>query len=245
MARLVDNEAHSGSYQWWSNRGDESDTTLTRAFDLTGLEQATLQAWLWYDIEEDYDYAYVEVSTDGGQTWHVLPGKYTTDYNPTGNSFGHAYTGKSGVEAGASEAPDAKPLWVLEEIDLTPHAGQRILLRFEYITDDAYNSPGFCVDDISIPELGYHYDAEDDDGWEALGFIRTDNTLPQRYLVQLIELGAETRVRWIELDEAQRGQLVIEGFGDEVERAVLVVSALAPKTTELAGYQYSITVSAE
>jgi immune inhibitor A len=240
VARLVDNEAHSGNYQWWSNRGDESDTTLTRAFDLTGLEQVTLQAWLWYDIEKDYDYAYIEVSTDGGQTWDVLPGKYTTDYNPTGNSFGHAYTGKSGVKADASEASDAKPQWVLEEIDLTPHAGQQILLRFEHVTDDAYNSPGFCVDDISIPELGYHHDAESDDGWIALGFIRTDNTLPQRYLVQLIEWGAETRVRRMELDEAQRGQLVVESLGKEVERAVLVVSALAPKTTELASYQYSI-----
>jgi immune inhibitor A len=239
--RLVDNEAHSGSYQWWSNRGDESNTTLTRAFDLTELEQATLQAWLWYDIEEDYDYAYTEVSTDGGQTWDVLPGKYTTDYNPTGNSFGHAYTGKSGVEAGASEASEAKPQWVLEEIDMTPYAGQQILLRFEYITDDAYNSPGFCVDDISIPELGYHHDIENDDGWVSLGFIRTDNILSQRYLVQLIELGAETRVRRIELDEAQRGRLVIESFGNEVERAVLVVSALAPKTTELASYQYAIS----
>jgi hypothetical protein len=75
----------------------------------------------------------------------------------------------------------------------------------------------------------------------ALGFIRTDNTLSQRYLVQLIELGAETRVRRIELDEAQRGKLVIEGFGREVERAILVASALAPKTTELASYQYSIS----
>ena len=240
VARLVDNEAHSGSYQWWSNRGDESDTTLTRAFDLTGLEQATLRAWLWYDIEKDYDYAYIEVSTDGGQTWDTLPGKYTTDYNPAGNNFGHAYTGKSGVEAGAAEASDAKPEWVLEEIDLTPYAGQQIMLRFEYITDDAYNSPGFCVDDISIPELGYHHDAEDDDGWVALGFIRTDNTLPQRYLVQLIELGAVTRLRRMVLDETQRGQLVIEGFGGEVERAVLVVSALAPRTTELASYQYSV-----
>jgi len=238
--RLVGNEAHSGSYQWWSNRGDESDTTLTRAFDLTGLEQATLQAWLWYDIEEDYDYAYVEVSADGGQTWDILSGKHTTDYNPSGNSFGQAYTGKSGVEAGASEASGATPQWVLEEMDLTPYAGQQILLRFEYVTDDAYNSPGFCVDDISIPELGYHYDAEDDDGWVALGFIRTDNTLPQRYLVQLVELGAETRVRRMDLDEDQKGQLAIEGFGDEVERAVLVVSALAPKTTEMAGYQYSV-----
>ena len=111
--------------------------------------------------------------------------------------------------------------------------------------DDAYNSPGFCADDISIPELGYHYDAEDDDGWVALGFIRTDNTLSQRYLVQLIELGAETRVRRMELDETQKGQLIIGGFGSQVERAVLVVSALAPKTTELADYQYSIAVSAE
>lgn len=238
--RLVDNEAHSGSYQWWSNRADESDTTLTHTFDLTGLQQARLQAWLWYDIEEDYDYAYIEVSTDGGQTWDVLPGKYTTDYNPSGNSFGQAYTGKSGLEADASETSDAKPQWVLEEMDLTPYAGQEMLLRFEYITDDAYNSPGFCVDDISIPELGYHYDAEEDDDWVALGFIRTDNTLPQRYLVQLIELGAETRVRRIELDEAQRGQWIIEDFGGEVERAVLVVSALAPKTTEMAGYQYSV-----
>jgi immune inhibitor A len=237
---LVDNEAHSGSYQWWSNRGDDSDTALTRAFDLTGLEQATLQAWLWYDIEEDYDYAYVEVSTDGGQTWDILRGKYTTDRNPTGNSFGHAYTGKSGLEAEASEDPDAKPQWVLEEMDLAPYAGQQILLRFEYVTDDAFNRPGFCVDDVSIPELGYHYDAEEGGGWEALGFIHTDNTLSQRYLVQIIELGAETRVQRIELDEAQRGQWVIEGFGDQVERAVLVVSALAPKTTELAAYQYSV-----
>jgi hypothetical protein len=238
--RLVNNEAHSGSYQWWSNRGDESDSTLTRAFDLTGLEQATLQAWLWYDIEDDYDYAYVEVSTDGGQTWDILPGKYTSDHNPSGQSFGHAYTGKSGVEADAPEDSETKPQWVLEEMDLTPYAGQQILLRFEYITDDAYNSPGFCVDDISVPELSYHYDAEKEDGWVALGFIRTDNTLPQRYLVQLIESGAETRVRRIELDEAQRGQWVIEDFGGEVEQAVLVVSALAPKTTELAGYQYSL-----
>ena len=53
-------------------------------------------------------------------------------------------------------------------------------------------------------------------------------------------MGEETGVRRIELDEAQRGQWVIEGFGGEVERAVLVVSALAPKTTEVAGYQYSV-----
>ena len=42
------------------------------------------------------------------------------------------------------------------------------------------------------------------------------------------------------LDENQRGRLAIEGFGDEVKRAVLVIAALAPVTTEPAHYSYSI-----
>lgn len=239
--KLVPNDPHSGKYFWWSNRGDSSDTTLTGAFDLTGLSQATLKVWLWYDIEEDWDYAYIEVSTDGGQTWDILKGQYTTDSNPNGNSFGHAYTGKSGS---ADEAPD----WVEEKIDLAPYVGREILLRFEYITDDAVNHAGLCVDDIAIPELGYFHDADtlaklstgSNEQWIAEGFIGTDNILPQRFLVQLIELGPDVKVRRMELDEAQTGRLVVEGLGREVERAVLMVSGLAPVTTELASYEYAI-----
>jgi len=44
----------------------------------------------------------------------------------------------------------------------------------------------------------------------------------------------------MELDEAQTGRLVVEHLGAGVEGAVLVVSALAPVTTELASYEYSI-----
>ncbi len=243
--KLIPNDPHSGKHLWWSNRGDNSNMTLTRAFDLTGLSQATLKAWLWYDIEKDWDYAYIEASTDGGQTWDILTGQYTTDSNPNGNSFGQAYTGQSQVAA------DESPGWVEEEIDLTPYVGQEILLRFEYITDGAVNRVGFCVDDIAIPELGYLYDAETDTSaelstggeWIAEGFIRTDNILPQRFLVQLIELGPEVSVRRMELDEAQTGRLVVEHLGKGVEGAVLVVSALAPVTTELASYEYSIELA--
>ncbi|HIC94134.1 MAG TPA: hypothetical protein EYP09_07780, partial [Anaerolineae bacterium] len=183
--------------------------------------------------------AYIEVSTDGGRTWDILPGRYTTDTNPTGNSFGHAYTGKSGVEGRDSETEE--PIWIKEEVDLTPYVGQEVLIRFEYITDDAVNHVGLCVDDIAIPELGYFYDVEEGEGgWVAEGFIRTDNVLPQRFLVQLIELDSEPRVRRMELDQRQEGRLVVRGLGEEVERAVLVVSGLAPVTTELASYEYSI-----
>nr|MBC8249692.1 immune inhibitor A [Anaerolineales bacterium] len=243
--KLIPNDPHSGKYLWWSNRGDNSNMTLTRAFDLTGLSQATLKAWLWYDIEEDWDYAYIEVSTDGGQTWDILKGQYTTDSNPNGNSFGQAYTGQSQVAA------DEPPDWVEEKIDLTPYVGQEILLRFEYITDGAVNRVGFCVDDIAIPELGYSDDADTstelstggDEQWIAEGFIRTNNILPQRFLVQLVVLGPDVRVQRMELDEAQTGRLVIEDLGEGVQRAVLVVSGLAPVTTELASYEYSIELA--
>lgn len=110
-----------------------------------------------------------------------------------------------------------------EMIDLSAYAGHEVLIRFEYITDDAVNRAGFCVDDISIPELSYAHDVESgDDGWDGEGFVRTDNILPQRFIVQLIELGSETRVRRMALDELQQGRLELHGLGSTVERAVLI-----------------------
>jgi immune inhibitor A len=232
--QLLENEPHSGVYEWWSNRADVSDMTLTREFDLTGLDSASLVFWTWYDIEDDYDYAYVEISTDGGQNWDALQGRYTTDTNPYGNSLGHAYTGTSG----GGERPE----WVREEIDLLPYVGRKAMLRFEYVTDDMYNAPGFCVDDISIPELGYEYDAEVDGGWQPQGFVRSTNVVPQDWLVQVITLGAETEIHEVPIDEARQGRIVVQGMGTDLRRAILVISALARSTTEMATYQYRVSV---
>ena len=54
---------------WWGNSGDSINSTLTRGVDLTGLDLATLRYQVWYNLEENWDYAYVEVSADGGLTW--------------------------------------------------------------------------------------------------------------------------------------------------------------------------------
>ena len=61
-----------GGRCWWSNRGDSISSTLTRALDLSGVDRATLEYRVWFDVEEDWDYGYLEVSTDGGDTWDVL-----------------------------------------------------------------------------------------------------------------------------------------------------------------------------
>jgi hypothetical protein len=231
---LVGNQVHSGQYQWWSNRGDDGDATLTRAFDLSELEQATLQAWMWYDLEEDYDYAYVEVSTDGGETWDILSNGHSTHTNPSGNSYGPAFTGISGGQD--------EPRWVQETFDLSPYAGRQVLVRFEVITDEALNRPGLAVDDIAIPELGYSHDVESgDDGWQAEGWLRLGDRVPQAFLVQLITLGPETRVRRMVLDGQMRGRMTLLRLGQEIDEAVLIVSAVAPATTEVTAYSYQIT----
>jgi len=229
---LMDTSAHSGDYVWWSNRGDDSDMYLTRAFDLSEVSDATLEFWTWYDIEEDWDYAYVEISTDGGQTWEILTTPSGTGTNPNGNSFGWAYTGRSG---GGERAE-----WIQERVDLSAYTGQEVLIRFEYITDDAVNRPGFVLDDIAIPEIGYFGDfEEDEDGWEPAGFIRHANVLPQHWLVQLILFGPETTVQRLELNEDRTGEWVIP-LDSTTDRAVITISGLAPVTTEMASYHYEI-----
>jgi len=233
---LTPNQAHSGRYQWWSNRGDNSDMTLTRAFDLRGLRSATLETWLWYDIERGWDYAYIEASTDGGANWQILTGQRTTMGNPSGGSYGPGYTGVSGSVEGAPGSAE----WVHEHVDLSPVAGRRVLIRFEYLTDDAVNRAGLCIDDISIPELGYAYNAElGDDGWEAQGFVRCDNILPQRYIVQVMRLGDQVTVERVPLGPDQSGTLTLPAFAG-TQRAVLVVSAVTPGSAAVANYRYEV-----
>jgi hypothetical protein len=228
---VVPAEPHSGRYAFWSNRGDKSDMTLTREFDLSGLTSATLTYWTWFNIEEDYDYAYVEVSTNGGETWTILEAPGATDYNPTGNNFGWGFTANSGG--------GGNPEWTQIEADLSDYAGQTILVRFEYITDDALNLNGMLIDDIAIPELDYISDFEEDDGgWEGEGFVRIDNFLPQRFVVQAIIYDNETRVERLPLTEANTGAFTVEL--DSGEKVVLVVSGITPFTTELASYEFEV-----
>ena len=219
----------SGLSCWWSNRGDSIDSTLTREFDLSDLSSATFEFWTWFEIEEDWDHAYVEVSTDGGLTWTIMEGRHTTLDNPVGNSFGHGFTGGSGG-------------WVSEAMDLTPFVGGRVALRFEYITDDAVYLDGFVIDDVAIQELGFFDDAEGDRGWQAAGFVRTANKLPQDYLVQVIEESVDGKrfVRRVSLDDEKNGRTLLEGFGTSLEHAVVVVSPVTRGTHQAAHYTLKI-----
>jgi len=235
QVKVVDNNAHSGSYQWYSHRGDDSNSRLTHAFDLSGVDSATLNYWTWYDIEADWDYGYVEISTDGGKTWKILPAPHSSTDNPSGNAYGPGYTGPSGED---------EPTWLQESIDISDYAGQEVLIRFEYVTDDAVNRSGWTIDDISIPEIGFFDDVEGGlNDWTAEGFVRIDNVLPQRFLVQVLEIGDEITVRPVDLDQANHGTITISGLGKTLDQAVLIVSGVTPITSQSASYEYGLSAA--
>ncbi|MDO8616831.1 MAG: immune inhibitor A [Dehalococcoidia bacterium] len=207
---------------WWSDRGDGIDTRLTREFDLTGVSRATLRFSAWWDIERGWDYAYVAASADGGKTWQALPGEHTTAYDPVEAAYGRGYTGHS-------------PGWVDEQVDLSAFAGQKVLLRFELVTDDATNLTGFAVDNIQVPELAYRDGAETDGGWQAEGFRRIEGPLRQQFIVQVIDDSGDTpQVRRIELDGDNRARIALTG------RATVVVAAVTEDTAEPAAYAWSL-----
>ncbi len=224
---LLPVEANSGQYAFWSNRGDESNMTLTREFDFTNVSgPIELTYSTWYDIEEDWDYLYVEVSEDG-ENWTMLRTPSGTDTDPTGNSYGWGYTGKTSG-------------WIEESVDLSAYAGKKVQIRFDYVTDAAVNGEGLLVDDIKIDAINYTADFEaDDGGWEARGFVRVNNTLPQTFRLALItERGGETTVQYIEVNADQTADIPLSL--EDGDTATLVVIGTTRFTRATATYSVEI-----
>lgn len=234
---VIGAQAHSGTGIYWSNRGDLADSTMTREFDLSGVRSATLECYIWFDIEQDFDHAYLEASTDGGASWDTLKGRYTTTNNPNGTNYGNAYTGKSGDKTGSVNG------WLRERIDLGNYAGKQVLLRAEYTTDDSYNAQGLAIDDISIPELGYTDDAEHDNGWQGDGFVRVDNMLPQSYYLAVVRFSAGgVDVQAIPIAANNIASFDVSGIGPggAYNRAVLIVAGTTTHNIQRAPYDLSV-----
>ncbi len=219
--------AHSGEYAFWSNKGDESDMTLSRQFDFSTVSgPLTFTYWTWFDLEKDYDFLYLLASEDG-QTWQILNTPSCQTYDPSGNSYGCGYNGLIAQ-------------YIQEKVDLSAFAGKKIWLRFELVTDEAVNSEGFLVDDVAVPEIGYSNDFEKDDGgWQANGFVRIQNRLPQTYRLALITYSAwQTSVQTLTFDANQSLNLPIT-LNDPQDEVVLVVSGTTRYTRQPAAYRFN------
>ncbi|MGW9114776.1 immune inhibitor A domain-containing protein [Microbacterium sp. NPDC055683] len=152
--------AASGTKYFFSGSGDGLDTTVTSPV-FTVPADGALTAQVSYDIEAEWDYAYAEITTDGGATWTALATDHSTTDDPNGANLGNGITG----------ATDG---WAPLSADLSTYAGTDAQIRFRYVTDGAVSNPGFQVDDIAVGDA-LATDVEDDGaGWTLDGFVLID-----------------------------------------------------------------------
>ncbi len=151
----------SGTKQFFSGSGDDLANSQTTDVDLTGKTGGLLTAKVRYSIEEDYDYAYVQASTDGGDNWTSLDGTIN------GAPIGVDTSGRPAID-GEQET------WADLNVPLGAYDGQAIKLRLYYKTDGGLALPGLYADDIKV-SAGAETLLEDgaEDGgtaWELDGF---------------------------------------------------------------------------
>ncbi|MBK9925551.1 MAG: immune inhibitor A [Anaerolineales bacterium] len=153
-------DPYSGDFFYFSGSGNDLVNSMSRSVTLPA-DAASFSAKVRYDIELDWDYAYLTVNGTPVNT------NLSTSDDPNGQNFGEGITGASAD-------------WVDLTADLTAFAGQTVDIGFLYWTDSAVANPGIFVDDISISGQPLD-DAETDAGWTYVGFIRTGSTVTQSF----------------------------------------------------------------
>ncbi|MFI9360562.1 immune inhibitor A domain-containing protein [Kitasatospora sp. NPDC053057] len=165
------NKPFGGNSEWWSGSADNLNVTLTRDIDLTGKTKAVINAKAWYELEQDFDYAFGEVSTDGGKTWTVVDGTWNGAALPKENGR----PALSGLTAA----------WGDLSFNLDAYAGKKIQFRYRNTTDGGLHYRGFAVDNVSVVADGATVFSDDvengDNGWTAAGFTRFGGSYTKDY----------------------------------------------------------------
>ena len=166
----------SGEYAYFSTSGNDLNTSMVTTLDLTAASSSKLTFKTWYDIEEDWDYASIQVKEVGTEEWLPIAGNITTTDDPNDQNPGYGITGTSGG-------------WVGAEFDLTAFAGKEVELMFNYWTDAYEAQGGFYVDDIEVivdNEVILSDDAEGTSKFTFKGFEKSTGTVytPHYYLVE-------------------------------------------------------------
>ncbi|MDQ0417014.1 immune inhibitor A [Croceifilum oryzae] len=151
-----------GKLAYFSTKGDSLNTKMTSPeIDLTNATESKLSFDSWRDIEQDYDYLYVNVYADGSPT----PVNIKT------------YTGTNGK-------------WENEQLDLKDFVGKKIKVEFNYVTDVGLALEGFVVDNILVTADGknvFQDNVEDKPSFTMQGFKTFDGAptpFPNYYLIE-------------------------------------------------------------
>jgi len=125
---------------WYSGASDLRDVSVVGTVDLSGMTEAILSFDTSYAIEEQWDFGFVQVSTDGGLTWTSLANDYTrSDIVLEGHpDIAANLPGFTGFGSGNMK------------FDLSAYVGSEVMLSFRYMTDWGTTEQGWFVDNIAV-----------------------------------------------------------------------------------------------
>ncbi|KYK20182.1 hypothetical protein AYK24_04085 [Thermoplasmatales archaeon SG8-52-4] len=116
---LSTSKYHSSSHSYKSGEGNNQVHSMATVDPIPITSGMNLDFWCWYDIEFDYDKAFVEVSLNS-RSFDLID-------TFTGSSSG----------------------WEHKQYPLDDYANKSIFIRFRYTTDDYTLEEGIYIDDIS------------------------------------------------------------------------------------------------
>lgn len=154
--------AHSLPYEWYSGLGNGLERTLQYTLTVPA-GASTLTFWTWYDIEQDWDYGYVEVLDES--EWTPLTQVSSLPAGADNINGSSAYTGPGGLTGNSVG-------WQLAEYALDGRSGA-VTVRFRYMTDEAVNGQGWYVDDLGV-DGAVQNNVSSQTGWATNGWIFTN-----------------------------------------------------------------------
>jgi immune inhibitor A len=221
----------------WSGAGDLLDNWAI--FEATGGGALTFDTY--WDIEDYWDFGFVQVSTDGGHSWTSLENDYTTyDYDP--NAISTVVENLPGLTSWSCFVE--ADCWVNMSFDLSAYAGQDILIAFRYVTDWATAYEGWYIDNVYVDGTLIS------DGSDAGIFKDITEIFPVNndFTVTFVGIkekqkGNEYKVLTMKLDDVtEEGLFELNKILKWASKAVMLVTFDAPEGfTGYADYTYDFT----
>jgi hypothetical protein len=157
-----------------------------------------------WDLEEAYDFAYVEISTDGGRTYTPIAGDRTIP-----GPLGPGLTGSSGGVLRAG-------------YDLSSYAGKNVLLALRYVSDEAVSKGGWRIGKIMLGDTELS-DGSTLDGWKSSTEIRPTPISAEAWHVVLVGMSGK-RAAVVPIDQfaqlaGYRKVVAVVSYDDPTEHA--------------------------
>ncbi len=143
--------ADETNFLWYSGDGDLYNSLIATQVDVPTTDPI-LEIYTYWDIEDYWDFGFVQVSTTGDwDDWTSLENEYTTfDYDPSAHP--DVIANLPGLTSWSGFiTPDG---WVTMEFDLSAYAGETIYIGFRFVTDWATTYEGWYLDDILVKGEG-------------------------------------------------------------------------------------------